>query len=158
MSIVDPAALVAEFPPSTTGVAADAIPIVGKMGVEVLHAERGRCVVRLPFEPNINHVKMVYAGSIFTLAEVPGGVLFGGAFDMTRFYPIVGEMKVRFAKPAMSSLLVDARMTDDEIDRVAGELDEKGRSKWVLEQEVVDESGGIVASTSAVYFGMAYPG
>lgn len=158
MSTTDPAALVAEFPPSTTGVAADQIPIVGKMGVEILHAERGRCVVRLPFEPNINHVKMVYAGSIFTLAEVPGGVLFGGAFDMTRFYPIVGEMKVRFAKPAMSSLLVDARMSDDEIDRVAADLDEKGRAKWVLEQDVVDESGGVVASTSAVYFGMSYPG
>ena len=85
-------------------------------------------------------------------------MLFGGAFDMTRFYPIVGEMKVRFAKPATSSLLVDARMTDDEIERVAADLDEKGRAKWTLEQDVVDEAGDVVASTSAVYFGMAYPG
>ena len=157
MTTSDSAALVAEFPPSTPGVAADQIPIVGHMGVEVLKAERGRCVVRLPFEPNINHVKMVYAGSIFTLAEVPGGVLFAGAFDLTRFYPIVGEMNVRFAKPAMSSLLVDARMSDEEIERVTGELEAKGRSKFVLEQAVVDESGSVVATTSGVYFGMAFP-
>lgn len=158
MSASGPAALVAEFPPATAGVAADEIPIVGHMGVEILHAERGRCVVRLPFEPNINHVKMVYAGSIFTLAEIPGGVLFGGAFDVTRFYPIVGEMSVRFSKPAMTSLLVDARMTDDEIARVTDELDSTGRAKYVLEQDVVDESGAIVASTSGVYFGMSIPG
>ncbi len=150
--------LVTEFPPSTPGKAADDIPIVGKMGLKVLHAERGRCVLRLPFEPNVNHVNMVYAGSIFTLAEVPGGVLFSGAFDLTRFYPIVGEMKVRFARPATTSLLVDARMSDDEIDRVTAELEEKGRAKWVLEQEVVDEAGHVVATTSGVYFGMSYPG
>lgn len=150
--------LLEEFPPSTPGRAADDIPIVGKMGLEVLHAERGRCVVRLPFELNINHVNMVYAGSIFTLAEVPGGVLFGGAFDLTRFYPIVGEMKVRFARPATTSLLVDARMSEDEIARVTADLEEKGRAKWTLEQEVVDEGGNVVATTSGVYFGMAYPG
>lgn len=157
MNPTDPVALVAEFPPSAPGSPADIIPIVAKMGLEVLHVERGRCVLRLPFEPNINHVKMIYAGSIFTLAEMPGGVLFTGAFDTSRFAPVVGEMKVRFAKPAMSALLVDARMSDEEIDRVAADLDEHGRAKWVLEQDVVDESGTIVASTSAVYFGMAFP-
>lgn len=154
----EPSSLLSEFPPSTPGTPAGGIPIVGAMGLEILHAERGRCVVRLPFEPNINHVNMVYAGSIFTLAEVPGGVLFAGAFDTARYYPIVGEMKVRFAKPATTSLLVDARMTDDEIATATAELEAKGRTKWTLEQEVIDESGDVVARTSAVYFAMAYPG
>ena len=67
-------------------------------------------------------------------------------------------MKVRFARPATTSLLVDARMTEDEIERVTAELEEKGRAKWTLEQEVVDEGGHVVATTSAVYFGMAFPG
>lgn len=157
MNAADPVALVSEFPPSAPGSLADIIPIVGKMGLEVLYAERGRCVLRLPFEPNINHVNMIYAGSMFTLAEMPGGVLFTGAFDTSRFAPVVGEMKVRFAKPAMSALLVDARMSDEEIERVAAELDENGRARWELDQDIVDESGTVVASTSAVYFGMAYP-
>ncbi|MDE0803236.1 MAG: PaaI family thioesterase [Acidimicrobiales bacterium] len=157
MNSPDPAALVTEFPRSAPGSPADIIPIVGKMGLEVLHAERGRCVLRLPFEPNINHVNMIYAGSMFTLAEMPGGVLFTAAFDTSRFAPVVGEMKVRFAKPAMSALLVDARMSDEEIERVAAELDENGRARWELDQDIVDESGTVVASASAVYFGMAYP-
>lgn len=157
VTTADPTRLIAEFPPSTPGRVSEGVPIVGKMGLEVLHAERGRCVARLPFEPNINHVGIVYAGSIFTLAEVPGGVLFGGAFDVARFYPIVGEMSVRFTKPATTSLLVDARMPDAEIDRVTADLEAKGRAKWVLDQEVVDEHGVVVATTSAVYFAMAYP-
>lgn len=155
---MDRRALIEEFPESTPGRAAGDVPIIGHMGVEVLLAERGRTVVRLPFEPNINHVQMVYAGSIFTLAEVPGGVLFLGAFDTRRYYPIVGEMNVRFRAPATTSLLVDARMGEDEIERVAAELEDKGKAKWVLDQEVVDAHGAVVATTTATYFGMSFPG
>lgn len=149
--------LIEEFPPSAPGTPAGGIPIAGHMGLEVLHTERARVVLRLPFEPNINHVGMVYAGSIFTLAEIPGGVLFATIFDVSRFYPIVGEMSVRFAKPAMTSLLVDARMEEPEIERVTAELDATGKAKWVLDQQVIDTNGDVVATTSAAYFGRAFP-
>lgn len=148
--------LIEEFPPSTPGRVMTDFPFVERAGMEVLHLSRGRAVLRLPFEPNINHVGMVYAGALFTVAEVPGGVLFASAFDFSRFYPIVGELKIRFARPAMTSVLVDARMTDEEIDRVTAELEEKGKAKWVLTQELVDESGVVVASTEATYFGLRY--
>jgi acyl-coenzyme A thioesterase PaaI-like protein len=131
-------------------------PFVERAGLELLHLERGRAVLRLPFEPNINHVGMVYAGALYTVAEVPGGVLFGSAFDITRFYPIVGDMSIRFHKPARTAVTVDARMTEEEIDRVTAELEEKGKAKYVLDQEVCDESGVVVATTSAVYFGLSF--
>ena len=131
-------------------------PFVERAGLELLHFERGRVVVRIPFEPNINHVGMVYAGALFTVAEMPGGALFSGAFDTKRFYPIVGEMSVRFLRPATTAVTVDARMSDDEIDRVAAELEEHGKAKYVLEQEVRDGSGTLVATTSATYFGRSF--
>ena len=131
-------------------------PFVERLGLELLHVERGRAVMRLPFEPNINHVGMIYAGALFTVAEVPGGVLFGSAFDITRFYPIVGDMSIRFAKPAMSAVTVDARMTEDEVDRVTAELEEHGKAKYILEQELHDEQGVLVATTSATYFGRSF--
>ena len=151
-----PETLIAEFPPSAPGQLMTNYPFVERAGLEVLHVERGRAVLRLPFEPNINHVGMVYAGALFTVAEVPGGVLFSSAFDLTRFYPIVGDMKVRFVKPARTGVLVDARMADDEIERVTADLEAKGKAKWVLAQEVVDESGTVVATTEATYFGLAF--
>ncbi len=131
-------------------------PFVERAGLELLHLERGRAVVRLPFEPNINHVGMVYAGALFTAAEIPGGVLFASAFDVSRFYPIVGDMSIRFLRPAMTAVTVDARMSADEIDRVAAELEGHGKAKYVLDQEILDEAGILVATTSAVYFGRSF--
>ena len=95
-------------------------------------------------------------GALFTVAEVPGGVLFSSAFDGTRFYPIVGDVKIRFSKPARTAVTVDARMTDAEIERVASELDAVGKARWVLDQELVDTAGVVVARTSATYFGLAF--
>ena len=148
--------LIEEFPPGTEGRPMADFPFVERSGLELLHVERGRAVLRLPFEPNINHVGMVYAGALFTVAEVPGGVLFGSAFDLTRFYPIVGDLQIRFAKPARTAVLVDARMNDDEIDRVTADLDSAGKAKWVLTQQLVDESGTVVATTEATYFALSF--
>lgn len=131
-------------------------PFVERAGLELLHFERGRVVMRLPFEPNINHVGMIYAGALFTVAEVPGGSLFSGAFDVTRFYPIVGEMSIRFVRPATTDVTVDARMSDEEIERVTTALETKGKARYVLEQEIRDTSGELVATTTATYFGMSY--
>ena len=148
--------LLSEFPPEAPGRPMADFPFVERSGLELLHAERGRAVLRLPFEPNINHVGMIYAGALFTVAEVPGGVLFSSAFDLTRFYPIVGDLKIRFSKPARRAVMVDARMTEPEIERVTAELEASGKAKWVLDQELVDTAGTVVASTSATYFGLAF--
>jgi thioesterase domain-containing protein len=131
-------------------------PFVERAGLELLHVERGRAVLRLPFEPNINHVGMIYAGALFTVAEVPGGVLFLSAFDVSRFYPIVGDLQIRFLRPAMTDVTVDARMSEDEIARVTGDLEDQGKAKYVLAQEVVDAQGQVVATTSATYFGRSF--
>ena len=54
----------------------ETIPFLGRTEIVVDHAERGFVRLRMPFEPNVNHVGMMYAGALFTLAEVPGGHLF----------------------------------------------------------------------------------
>ena len=151
-----PEDLIAEFPPSAEGHALDDFPFIERAGLELLHLEEGRTVLRLPREPNVNHVGTVYAGALFTLAETPGGVLFFRAFDRSRFYPIVGDLSIRFRRPATTSVLVDARMSAEESARVAAELEEAGKAKWVLDQQLVDEHGTVVATTSATYFGLSF--
>lgn len=133
-----------------------AYPFVERAGLALVHAERGRAVMRLPLEPNVNHVGWMYAGALFTVAEVPGGVLFGGAFDVSRFYPVVGELSIRFVAPCTTDVIVDARMSDAEIERVAADLEATGKAKWELTQEVLDTSGTVVATTSGTYFGLSY--
>lgn len=129
---------------------------VERLRMDLLFSERGRAVIRLPLEPNVNHVGTMYAGALCTLAEAPGGHLFFSAFDLSRYYPIVGELGLRFLKPATTSVLVDARMSEVEIDRVTSELDQRGKAKWVLDQKLVDEHGAVVAISKATYFGLAH--
>lgn len=131
-------------------------PILEDLGLELLSSERGRCEMRLPFENNGNHVGILYAGALFTLGEVPGGVLFSGAFDSKRFYPIVVEMSIKFLKPGTTAATVVADMSDDEIDRVTAELEEKGRSRYVLTTEIRDESGTVIATTEGSYAGFSF--
>jgi acyl-coenzyme A thioesterase PaaI-like protein len=150
-----PEALIHEFPPTAQARALAPFPFVERVGLELLLSERGRAVIRLPIEPNINHVGTMYAGALFTLAEAPGGALFLSAFDLSRFFPIVGDLNIRFLEPATTSVLVDSRMGDDEIERITWELEATGKAKWVLDQELVDEQGVVVATTRATYFGRA---
>ena len=53
----------------------------------------------------------------------PEASLFRTAFDAKRFYPIVGEMGIRFVAPAKTATIVDARMADDEIERATADLE-----------------------------------
>lgn len=147
--------LVHEFPPSAPGSRVEPFGFVARLGMELLHTGPGRTVMRLPLEPNVNHVGTMYAGALYTLAEAAGGHLFVTTFDIDRFYPVVGELTQRYLQPALTSVLVDARMDPEEIDRVATELDRGGRSRWRLDLDLVDEHGTVVATTKATYFGLA---
>lgn len=147
--------LVEEFPPYAEGRRVKVFPFVERIGLEELLNVRGRAVLRLPLEPNVNHVGGMYAGALCTLAEAPGGSLFVSAFDLKRFYPVVGELSLRYLAPATTSVLVEGRMTEDEIERVAAELESTGKSKWAVDQELVDEQGTVVATSHAAYFGLS---
>jgi len=129
---------------------------VENTGIDLLEYGRGRARLMMPLEGNVNHVGMMYAGALFTLAEIPGGTLFGSAFDTKRFYPIVGELSIRYRKPAMGDAFVTAQLNDEEIERITSELDANGRSKYVLDLELTDAEGDILATTSGTYFGLAF--
>src|SRR5690606_38178975 len=45
-------------------------PFAERCGAVVEALEVGYCRMRMPFEPNINHVGTMYAGALFTLAEL----------------------------------------------------------------------------------------
>lgn len=129
----------------------ETIPFLAPTGIVVEHAERGFVRLRMPFEPNVNHVGMMYAGALFTLAEVPGGTLFITTFDTKRFYPIVRDVSIRFRRPALTDITVEVRMTDDEVHRIAEEAEANGKADYSWECELQDTSGEVVAISRNVY-------
>ena len=87
---------------------------VERAGVKAIVMEPRRIKLRLPMEGNTNHIGSIYAGALFTVAELPGGALFLTTFDVSRFYPVLKAMNIRFRRPAFTDVTVDVALTEDE--------------------------------------------
>ena len=105
----------------------------------------------MPGSGNENHIGSMYAGALFTLAEIPGGALFLTSFDSARFYPIVKEMTLRFRRPAKGDIRVEARLDAERIRQLEAEAGERGKAEYSLELQLTDEQGEVVAESTALY-------
>ena len=127
------------------------IEFVKRAGIEVEEIEPGRCVLSMPAEPNINHFGTVYAGAIYTLGEVPGGILFFATFDGERYFPLVKSSQIRYRAPGRGRLFVEATISEEEVTRLEAEADEHGKADWEFELEITDEEGTVVAAMTSQY-------
>lgn len=134
----------------TAGVRA-MIPIMDAMELTVVDARRGQAAAQIPPAPNANHFGAIYAGSLFTVAEMLGGVLGFNTFDLDGFIPIVKSLEIRFLRPATTTVTARTSIDDAEIARIEAEAQANGKAEFVLTTEVTDEAGTVVAATEGVY-------
>ena len=127
------------------------IAFVKRSGLKAEVLEPGHVRLCMPLAGNENHIGSMYAGALFTLAEIPGGALFLTSFDVQRFYPLIKEMNLRFRRPATSDITVEARLSDEEITRIQAEAEQNGKADYHLELQLCDASGEVVAQTRALY-------
>ena len=127
------------------------IAFVKRSGLKAEVIEPGFVRLRMPLEGNQNHIGTMYAGALFTLAEIPGGALFMTSFDVQRFFPIVKEMNLRFRRPATGDILVEARMSAEQIAEISTQAAEDGKADYRLDLELTDSSGEIVAISKGLY-------
>ena len=126
-------------------------PFLERIGLRADVLERGRVRLAVPLEGSGNHIGSMYAGALFTLAEVPGGALYLTSFDTDRFYPVVKEMTIRFLRPATSDATVEVTLGEDAIAAVEAEAAAHGKAEYVLEGEIRDTAGQVVAASRGVY-------
>jgi thioesterase domain-containing protein len=130
----------------------DAIPLFDAMQLTVVGLAPGTASVEAPQEPNRNHAGMMYAGSLFSLAEVLGGLLPPATWDITGYVPIVADVRIRFRAPALGTIRATAHLPAAEIDRVRQELAGGASKVWfALEAVLADSSGVTVASAEGKY-------
>ncbi|MDF3193709.1 YiiD C-terminal domain-containing protein [Pseudomonas sp. 1928-m] len=127
------------------------IAFVQRSGLKAEVLEVGHVRLRMPLTGNQNHIGSMYAGALFTLAEIPGGALFLTSFDAQRFYPIVKEMNLRFRRPASGDIWVEARLTAGEIQQLQKQATELGKAEYVLQLQLTDESGEVVVESRGLY-------
>jgi acyl-coenzyme A thioesterase PaaI-like protein len=127
------------------------IPFAGRTEVKVLELEPGYVKMMMPLEPNINHVGTMYAGALFTLAELPGGAIFLSTFDANQFFPLIKGMEIKFLKPAATDITVEVRLDSDEAAKIQEKANELGKADYDWECELKDANGQVVAVSSNRY-------
>jgi acyl-coenzyme A thioesterase PaaI-like protein len=127
------------------------IPLVESCRIEIVELEPGYAKTRAPFEGNGNHLGTMYAGVLFTVAEVIGGVMAAVTFDMTRFLPLVRSMEIDFRRAARSDVTAEARLEPEVIEGAIAAADADGKAPYELRATVSDASGEVVATTVAQY-------
>lgn len=133
------------------GALASSIPIAGKMGVQVAEVRHGFAATTVPAEGNGNHFGVVYAGVLFTLAEVLGGIIGLTTFDSAKYFPLVKNLDIAFVGMARSDLRAEAGLDDQTIARVEAEAAERGKADFTLDAVVTDADGQTVATTRGEY-------
>ncbi|MDX1297692.1 MAG: YiiD C-terminal domain-containing protein [Pseudomonas sp.] len=127
------------------------IAFVQRSGLKAEVLEPGYVRLCMPLTGNQNHIGSMYAGALFTLAEIPGGALFLTSFDAQRFYPIIKEMNLRFRHPATGDIRVEARLSVEEIQHLQKQATEQSKADYLLELQLTDDSGEVVALSRGVY-------
>lgn len=131
------------------------VPILDAMGVRLVEVAPGRAVAELPPEPNVNHFGVTYAGSLYSAAEMLGGVLALATFDLdgelAGFVPLVKESTIRFRRPAMGVVRAETSLSDDEVARVRQDALATGKGEFVLEATLTAADGEVVATTVGTY-------
>ena len=73
-----------------------AIGIIETMGIRIVDFRNRYVRVLLSVKPKVNHIGTMYAGSLFSLADLAGGVISFASFDHTRCFPMEKEGMIRF--------------------------------------------------------------
>ena len=135
-----------------------AVEAIKRTGIRVVVLRDRYAKMLMPLEGNVNHVGMMYAGSLFTLGEIAGGAIYMVSFDMTRLFPIVKEVNIRFRRPATTDVTMEVELSAEEASRIETEAIEKGKADYVLNLELEDAGGEVVSIVGGTWQVRAIPG
>ena len=127
-----------------------AIPFASRNGFKVIDFRPGYVKAFIPLKGNKNHFNAMYAGALFTVAELPGGIISVFSFD-ERFFPILRDLKMEFIKMAKSDVSVEFELSASELSRLENEAAVHGKCDFVLAGEIKDAKGEVVAKSFANY-------
>lgn len=127
------------------------VAFVERTGLKALDLEPRHVKLMVPLKGNENHIGTMYAGALFTLAEVPIGALYLTTFDVTRYYPIVKEMTIKFVRPTKTDATIEITISEEEVKSIQAAVEEHGKAEFVLEGEVKDASGEVVCTSRGIF-------
>jgi len=129
----------------------DAVGAIKRTGIRVVTLRDRYAKLLMPLEGNVNHVGMMYAGSLFTLGEIAGGAIHAVSFDMTKLFPIVKEIHIRFRRPAVTDVTMEVGLSAEQASRIQAEALEKGKADYALNLELRGAGAEVVSIVSGTW-------
>jgi thioesterase domain-containing protein len=125
------------------------IPMSAQMGMRVHEGGLGGLTIRLPLQPNLNHKRTAFAGSLSALCTIAGwGYVFLLLRDMGRSGSIViHRSTIKYLQPVTSSEIYAhcKPATESESQYFLEMLDDKGQTKLDLVVEIPGKLGPAVS-------------
>jgi len=132
------------------------IDFVKRCGLRLISAEDGYVTCLMPEKGNTNHIGSMYAGALFTLAEIPGGALWLANFDTSKCYPVLKSFQIDYLTPAIGDISVTIGLSQEEITRFQQLAAEHGKVEFTLTGELKNDKDQLVAKSTGTYQLIAY--
>ncbi|MBN1613733.1 MAG: YiiD C-terminal domain-containing protein [Deltaproteobacteria bacterium] len=124
---------------------------IRRTGIKVLELRDRYAKLLMPLAGNVNHVGIMYAGSLFTIGETSGGIIFAVSFDVNKYYPIVKEIHIKFLKPVTTDVTLVVEMSEEKVEEIEKQLEEKGKADFEMDLEIKDANGVVVSAVHGIW-------
>lgn len=113
------------------------IPLIKAMGIKIEHFEEGEVETTMPFVPeNLNHVGTIYAGALFSHAEVTAGVTLFSKYSPMEFMLLIKRVEIDYLKKATENVIGKAALPTDVIEQAEKDFAEKGKTAQMFPVEL----------------------
>jgi thioesterase domain-containing protein len=127
------------------------IPAMHRLGIRIVELREDFVAGTAPLAGNLNHQGSMYAGTLFGLGEALGAGVFIANFDVQRFTATVKDIQIRYRRPAMTDVRAETSLDAATIARIKREADAAGKTEFILDAELTDTAGVVVAVTKGTY-------
>jgi len=131
--------------------AIELVDAIKRTGIKIIGLRDRYCKMLMPLEGNTNHVGMMYAGSLFTIGEIPGGLIVLASYGFGKYVPIVKEVSISFKSPAKTDVTLELEWTKEYAEALEKKVLENGKADFTLEMEIKDAGGEVVSIVSGIW-------
>ena len=127
------------------------VPFIARTGISAVKMAPDGIKLKVPLEPNINHIGIMYAGALWTLAETMGGAVYQVYLMVDGTFPIVKTLNIKFVKPAATVITCEYQMDAATAQGIVAACNQNGKADYNIALELKDAQGNVVAVTEGVY-------
>lgn len=121
------------------------VPFAHRANLEIVHAEGGHVVVRIPNEPkNQNHVGTVHAAALVLVGETAGGLALLNEPRLQGYLLLAKGLQIRYRKPSTGDCSASARLSEEAVQAALAGLNEHGKVDVPLAVELRNDAGELL--------------